>query len=229
MKLALMPSSTPQRNGSWIFWPTLLAMAIFVAGCSVLWRGGGPSGVSPYTVGVLRMTDGEFADAERAFRESASRCESGWEGRRALLFLSLLAMDPRNPHADPDSAAMMAARVLFLPGTGPSEALEAEGLYVAALDRGADPGLRPEPSESDFALRFERCGYPVPKGDEGVLPALDSTTVLVVPTLDVEKRVLMDQNGALQRTIEELQAELERIRGLLSFPDTGSVHLPSGS
>jgi hypothetical protein len=62
-----------------------------------------------------------------------------------------------------------------------------------------------------------------------VLPALDSTTALVVPTLDAEKRVLMDQNEALQRTIEELQAELERIRGLLRLPDTGMVHRAPGS
>ena len=115
MKLALMPCSTPHRDGSWIFWPTLVALAISAAGCGVLRRGGESSGVSPYTIGVLRMTDGEFSDADRAFRESASRCESGWEGRRALLFLSLLSLDPRNPHADPDSAAIMAARVLSLP------------------------------------------------------------------------------------------------------------------
>jgi hypothetical protein len=192
-------------------------------------RFGGSSPVSPYMVGVVRLADGDFASAEQAFRESASFCESGREGRRALLFLSLLALDPRNPHADPDSAAMMAARVLFLPGTDPSEALEAEGLYVVALDRGADPGLRPEPSESGFALRFERCGYPLPPGDEGVLPALDSTTALVVPILESEMQVLLDQNEILSRTIEELQAELERIRGLLRLPDTGVVRRPSGS
>ena len=112
------------------------------------------------------MADGDFAGAEQAFRDAASRCESGSDGRRALLFLSFLALDPRNPTAHPDSAALMAARFLNLPGNTREETLEAEALYITALDYGADPELRIDPANPGFAVRFGDCDQPFPPRDD---------------------------------------------------------------
>lgn len=202
--------------------PVLGVLSLFALGCS--WIGGPAesSASSPYQNGVLRLATGDFGAAALAFRESASSCESGREGRQALLFLSLLELDPRNPDAHPDSAALMAVRFLSLPSTLPEEMLRAEGMYLAALDRGADPELRPDPETGTLALRFERCGEPPSLEQDLALPVLDLPTSGVLQNLDAENR-------ALQRTVEELQAELERIRGLLKLPDTTAVRLPTAS
>ena len=189
----------------------------------------GSSFDSPYQNGLSRLAEGDFGAAGQAFRESAVSCESGREGQRSLLFLSLLELDPRNPDAHPDSAALMAMRYLYLPDLPTSGALEAEALYVAALDRGADPGLRPDPEAPGLALRFERCGEPNPLREAPSLPVLDRPTASVLQGLDAERTALSARNEALQRTVEELQAELERIRGLMKLPDTTRVRRPSGS
>lgn len=196
-------------------------------GCSWMGKGLDPPPYSPYQEGVLALAEGDFDAADRAFRESASVCESGREGRRALLFLSLLALDPRNPDASPDSASLMAVRFLQLPYTARDENLEAEGLYVAALDRGADPELRPDPGNSALALRFERCGELFPPMEARPLPELERPTAGVIQGLDAERRALQAENATLQQTVRELQAELERIRGLLRRPDTAGVRSPS--
>ncbi|MCK5651804.1 MAG: hypothetical protein KAJ42_10520, partial [Gemmatimonadetes bacterium] len=121
-----------------------------------------PAPPSVFDAGLALMADGDFAGAEMDFRDAATRCESGSDGRRALLFLSFLALDPRNPTAHPDSAALMAARFLNLPGKNREETLEAEALYITALDHGADPELRIDPADPGFAVRFGACDQPFP-------------------------------------------------------------------
>jgi len=207
----------------------LVVLSLSAMGCSVLTSRSGPSVPSPYGTGLLRLAEGDFAAAEGAFRESAASCESGREGRRALRFLSLLALDPRNPNSHPDSAALLAVRFLNLPKNTPTEALEAEALYVAALDGGADPGLRPDPSAPGLAPRFESCDEPLPPREALVLPVLDNPRSLLLQDMNAEREALRERNEALQRTIEELQEELERIRGLLRLPDTSVVRLPPRS
>jgi hypothetical protein len=188
--------------------------------------GSDPPAPSAYQTGVLRFSEGNFEAAERAFRESAAFCTSGREGRRAILFLSLLELDPRNPAADPDSAAIMAASFLYLPDAPPDEILEAEGLYLTALDRGADPDLRPDPATSGLAVRFDRCGEAFPLREARALPMLEQPSAGVTQSLYEERRALQARNEALQRTVDELRAELERIRGLLRRPDTLMVRSP---
>jgi len=200
-----------------------------LAGCSWVGSGATPPPSSPYQKGVLRLAEGDFEAATEAFRESAASCESGRQGRRAILFLALLELDPRNPEGDPDSAALMAGSFLQLPNVPRDEVLEAEGLYLAALDQGADPALRPDPETSGLAPRFERCGEPVPIWSARELPVLERPTSGVVQGLEAERAALRARNEALQQTVEELQAELERIRGLLRRPDTAVARSGSGS
>ncbi|MGW8265070.1 MAG: hypothetical protein ACWGSQ_01815 [Longimicrobiales bacterium] len=218
----------PRQARSGFSKPALGMLSLLALGCS--WMGGpsGPSSLSPYQSGLSLLAEGDFEGADEAFRESAASCESGREGRRAILFLSLLELDPRNPNAHPDSAALMAMRFLLLPVSPPAEALQAEGLYVAALDRGADPGLRPDPESSEFAIRFERCSEPVSSVEQPPLPVLARPTSSVLQGLYAERAALAARNEALQRTVEELQAELERIRGLMKLPDTTRVRRPPG-
>lgn len=226
MRIAPLAARPPRFRASGMI---LVVLSLAPVGCSWMVVGSNPPAPSPYQTGVLRFAEGNFQAAERAFRESAAYCSSGREGRRAILFLSLLELDPRNPDADPDSAALMAASFLFVPNAPTDEVLEAEGLYLTALDRGADPDLRPDPATSGLAVRFDRCGESYPLTEVRALPVLERPAAEVTRSLYEEQRSLRARNEALQRTVEELQAELERIRGLLRRPDTTTVRPHSGS
>jgi len=219
---------------------TIALFLLLAAGCSYLEPVPEPVAPSVFEVGLGRLADGDFAAAELVFRQVASRCESGSDGRRALLFLSFLALDPRNPAAHPDSAVLMAARFLNLPGNTREETLEAEALYVTALDYGADPELRIDPVNPGFAVRFGDCNQPFPPREDRPLPVLDSSTSGRLRLLDEELDSLTRQNQQLRYTVRQLrlssdsvqaqvdtlQAELERIRQLLRLPDTAVARRP---
>jgi hypothetical protein len=221
---------SPGRPRRWLRAAALpLALGVAVQGCgTALGRYFSP-GSGPYDTGVLRLSEGDFSAADSAFRETASHCESGSRGRKALLFLALLHQDPRNPGAAPDTAALMAGRLLQLPGASPEERTQAEALYVSALERGADPRLRPDPGAPGLAHRFEWCDDSAPPrpDTEVVYPERPATRTL--PGLRAERDSLAGQNKKLSRTVAELQAELERIRKLLRLPDTSMVRLPGGA
>jgi len=219
---------------------TLAFSPLLIAGCSYLEPVREPAVPSVFDMGLVQMADGDFAAAELAFRDAASRCESGSGGRRALLFLSFLALDPRNPTAHPDSAALMAARFLNLPGTTREETLEAEALYITALDHGADPELRIDPVNPGLAVRFGDCDQPFPPREDRPLPILDSPTSGRLKSLDEEMGTLTQANQQLRYTVRQLRhasdslqaqvdtlnAELERIRRLIRLPDTTGARPP---
>jgi hypothetical protein len=220
----------------------LFLLALLTVGCSMLKSKPVEPLSDVYNHGLTRLAEGDFPGADRAFRESASRCESGMKGRRALLFLALLAQDPRNPDANPDSAAVMAERLLNLPGNTLDETLEAEALYLGALHLGADPELRLDPAAPGLAVRFGDCDEPFPPRVDRPLPQLDPAALVASETEDAETGGLAAQNQTLrldltrQRLIvdsllaelDTLQVELTRIRGLLRRPDTSSVWRPAG-
>jgi hypothetical protein len=199
-----------------------------------------PAAPSVFETGLASLAEGDFTNAELRFREAASRCESGRDGKRSVLFLSFLALDPRNPAAHPDSAALMAARFLNLPGISREETMEAEALYVTALDYGADPGLRLDPVNPGLAVRFGDCDQPFPPRDNRPLPVLDNPTSGRLKSLDEERGTLSQANQQLRYTVQQLRhrsdslqaqvdtlgAELTRIRRLIRLPDTVVGRLP---
>jgi hypothetical protein len=186
------------------------------------------------------MANGDFDAADQAFRQSASRCESGLDGRHSLLFLSILALDPRNPAAEPDSALLMAERFLNLPGNTREEMLQGEAVYVTALDYGADPETRVDQTNPGFAVRFGDCDQPFPARDRRPLPAVEESMLGRMQSLDEERGTLSEENqqlrwriGQLRRTgdslqaqVDTLEAELGRIRQLIRLPDTLRTRRP---
>lgn len=212
--------------------------ALLLSGCA--WLGAArpepAPGPSAYERGLGHLTLREWDAADAALREAAGRCENGEVGRRALALLSTVWLEPENPAAHPDSAAVLAARVLQLPDADPVERAFARSLYFMALELGADPYLRPELTEAPGApaLRFSDCGAPVPRTPPP-LPVLGREALAAtVHRLEGEREALsakvsqLDQgSAALQRRIRDLEAELqtatselERVRRLLAGPDT---------
>jgi hypothetical protein len=237
----MSPAPTRRRPVPWFpgglpaFLPLFLTGLL--AGCSYMKPVAEPAVPTVFEVGLTRLADGDFSGAELAFRDAASRCQSGVQGRRALLLLSFLALDPRNPAAHPDSAALMAERFLNLPNRTLEEALQAEVLYVTALDYGADPELRIDPVDPGFAVRFGDCDAPFPQRTVRPLPTLEGSTSGRLKLLDAERDSLIQQNQQLRYTVRQLrltsdsvqarvdslQAELGRIRQLIQLPDTSFV------
>jgi hypothetical protein len=189
---------------------------------------------------------GSFAEADRLLRAIASVCENGENGKHALMLLSALSLDPRNQAANPDSAALLAARYLFLPDVDPAERLVAESIYALALDFGANPNLRPARTSGPgrFALRFSDCGSapasladpltPLPLlGRESRAAALhallaerDSLLTRISQSEQESQRLgrrakdLEEELLRVQAELQTAQAELQRIRRLLGGPDT---------
>lgn len=208
-----------------------VAFGIVLGGCSVFSGGGEglePEPEPPYIRAATLLEAGQYEAAAAALREVASRCESGERGRHALLLLAALDLDPRNAQAEPDSAALMAARFLYLPGLPVAERPLGETLYVLALDRGGDPGLRPTEGEGGLAEQFSDCGEPVtgPVVTLPVLPASEEGESIVELEAERDSAVaraaeLASESEALGARVAELEAELERIRRILrARPDT---------
>jgi hypothetical protein len=169
--------------------------------------------------GLRLLGEGRFAAADSTLRRVVARCARRDEVERAFLALASLHLDARNPAAQPDSAALMAARYLTAADAPPLGRRLAEGMWIQALDRGADPG--------------------VPPGDEsrGAPPCSASRTVdsPALPTLESRRyaELLEETSNRLDslaaahrealREVAELEAELARIRRLLQEPDTLAV------
>jgi hypothetical protein len=194
---------------------------------------------SEYEVALAVLRLGNVADAESLLRQVASSCESGQEGRSSLLLLSSLWLDGL-PQATPDSAAVLAARVLALPDAGPLELSVARNIYLFALELGADAKLRPArfAGPRDLAVRFSDCDQPTPAVDPAPLPQLGREPLTAtVRRLEAQRDSLAhhaDRSGEraveLAGRIQELegqlrgaQAEIERIRRLLGGRDTTTV------
>jgi hypothetical protein len=191
------------------------------------------------------MERGSFREARARFGEVASRCESGDRGRSALLLLSTVALDVRNPWADPDRAAHLAAAYLKLPDAPPAELSVARTLYLLALDRGAAPvGSDPDPTVEDGsggegdpaarspASRFSNCSgggvveriRPLPTHPGTRTSDRLNAVAAQRDSLRLRADSLAAVLEATRAELQKLEAELERIRELLKGgggdPDT---------
>jgi len=221
------------------------AAALLVSACAWLGQTLGSSGggvSSQYERALALLEDESFVAAEVMLRRMATSCDNGYEGRRSLLLLAAVWLDPRNRAANADSAAVLAARYLGLPDTDPIERIAAEGLYVLALDLGADPQLRPARVNAShlLALRFSNCEAPLPEtvvslpelGRESMTARLRSLE-RQRDSLAARASTLAEGSRTMERRVQELttelqnaQAEIQRIRRLLGGRDTTSSEPP---
>jgi hypothetical protein len=217
--------------------PPLFA-ALLLSACVKLGANPEPAGPTAFSRAVALLDQGSFSAADDALREVASTCESGADGKRALVLLAAMYLDPRNQQAHADSAAMLAARYLFLPDPDSSDRLVAESLYALALDLGADPELRPAllSGPGMLAPRFSHCtegdllvesvpALPTPVRESraaafhALLLKRDSLEAHMARS-DGDKQALQTELDATKAELQRVQAELNRVRRLLGAPDT---------
>jgi hypothetical protein len=197
-----------------------------------------PTPPSDYEIAVGMLERDDVVGAERVFRQIASSCASGVEGEKSLLFLSTIWLD-RHPQAGPDSAAVLAARFLGLPGADLLDRSMARTIYLLALELGADPSLRPvrATASQNLALRFRDCNQPVPPllsslpelGREPLsatvrrVQAERDSLVQHAATNAEKSRELAGRIDDLEAQLRNSQAEIERLRRLLGGRDTATA------
>lgn len=244
---------------------TLLALwaSMGTAGCGGMLASGSDeaAGPRPLEVGLAAMERGDFQRAEEHLWRAARTCESGPDGRSALLLLAALELDVRSPPPDPDEAARLSAAFLRLPYAPPDQLALARGLYVLALDHGAAPldregsdrtadlgDVRPAGRASDGsalahpalataesapaasehprpvpATRFARCEGGGMVEWRRILPEHPATPLadrlraaeMRLDSVARSAEGLRSERTGLRARIEELEAELARIRKLL--------------
>lgn len=210
----------------------LLALPTLVACASFRSRKSAPSPAEiHYGSAVAALDSADFVSARADLTWLVGRCEAGSRGARALLLLASAELDARNPDRSPHRAAQLAARYLELPGAAGDDLPVAQSLYLLALDLGGSPGAPSPRADADssqvtlppLAPRFQRCDDSVTVVDSASLPAYPGTTV--ARRMAELQRLLQERTDSLRvaragmaardRKIEELQAEIERIRKLL--------------
>lgn len=197
--------------------PALTGMSalLLTAACTVVSGAPRAPGGPDLQLGIEALAAGSYGEAGSRLRDVASRCEAGAPGRRAVLLLAAMALDPRNPDASPDDGARIAAHYLDLPGAGADDRMVAETLYLMARGFGAAPG---DPREADTAAsavtqglapRFAGCR--MADEGEGAAPA---RPLPELPDTAYVARLRADRDRLAAR-VTALEAELERIRALL--------------
>ncbi|MGH7563099.1 MAG: hypothetical protein ACREK5_01570 [Gemmatimonadota bacterium] len=167
--------------------------------------------------GALALRQAEFEAARERLVSVRHLCGEARLGRQALLLLSALELDPRNPAGDPDRGAAYAAHYLARPETFPWTRPVAGQLYLQAVRLGgepasgaADPLLEEIASREDAPEACERSDWGVVGGGEP--PALGSGAHASRPGSGSRRA---DENLRLRNRVAELEAELERIRATL--------------
>lgn len=175
---------------------------------------------------VAALDEGDFAAARPSLRRLVADCTASsrriW--RRAALLLASAELDTRNRDATPDTAAVVAARVIRQSAGGETDVALARTLYVLAIDRGATPvgdeGLQanPEASSTDCAAAQDS----IPSGVDGLPDVASPTTARRLAALQDTLALRTDSLRALRRDLsaagaraEALEAEIARIRKLL--------------
>ncbi|MGH7559231.1 MAG: hypothetical protein ACREMD_15905 [Gemmatimonadota bacterium] len=195
--------------------PRALPLVLILSACAS--SGGRSDPGAGLDAGAFALRQAEFGAARERLVSVRHICGEARLGRQALLLLSAMELDPRNPAGDPGRAAAYAAHYLARPETFPWTRPVAEQLYLQALRLGGEPVSQPDdPLLEEIASR-ESVPEACERSDWGVVgggdpPALGSGTRSSRPGSGSRPG---DEDHRLRNRITELEAELERIRATL--------------
>lgn len=208
----------------------VMLMLLPLVGCASLRARvfGSSEAEARYARAVAAVDRADFSAAKPDLEWLVGRCRAGEEGRRALLLMASAELDVRNPGGSAAEAARLARAYLELPWGDETEVPIARSLYLLALDLEAVPGYVPHQvsataSAVPLAARFDHCD------GGGEARRSEEPPVLAGPTtgqrfanlrfeLDARSDSLSLARASVSAQalkIEELEAEIERIRKLL--------------
>lgn len=184
-------------------------LAVFLAGCATLGTGA-PSPEERLERGIDALQAGDLVTANIELRWL---WENHWDqpiGKQALLVLAAAELDPRNPARRTDAAATMATLVLDMADTPTWMVPIAQTMYLLSLELGVNDDL----ITNLVAQRDNLHGLPTLPGAnvQDRIDALRSER----DSLAARARTLEQTVTARDRTIQEKDQELERIRRTLT-------------
>ena len=175
---------------------SLLVVAVtgLAVGCATLSFALDSGKGSRFDAGVQALARGEYARAHTELTWVAQRYGHQDEGQRALLLLSALEMDPRNPSRRNEVGADLAANYLRLPDRDAWIDPLAQTLYLLGLELGAAEQKAEEAKQQ-------------------ALPTLPGPTVSArIKSVEQERDRLARRVATLEEQLAEKHRELERIR-----------------
>lgn len=195
-----------------------------LAGCSLLSPAGGPAGPDDaFETGLVRLEAQRHEEAAASLAAVARTCGTRPLGQQAALALALVELDPRHRDGDPERAARLALHLLERPDRAPWTGRMAEMIYLLAVDRrvatdslGAAPVTELYPAEADPGAGEPSAGEP-PVADCGARLTAAAPDSAARPRLPGAPAAL--RHARLRARLEQLEAEVDRLRSLLEPPD----------
>ena len=172
--------------------PLLLGLTVVLTSCAALGGVGEPDAQTELDRGLTALRAREYDDARRILEPLY---QSSWQqpaGQNALMALSAMELDPRNPDRRLWAGADMAGRLLSIPEAAPEHIPVAETLYLLAVELGAVEE-RIARADSMQQAAEDRSRRP-------------TSSVLSVPARMAR---LQSEREGLNRRIDQLQATLK--------------------
>lgn len=178
-------------------WAGLAVVTLLAACATVSSRTSTPN--DRYNAGMKALAVNDFKTAEQHFTWLAEHAGAEAIGRRALLILSALQLDPRNSVRRAESGSALAARYLNAPGRETWADPVALTLYLLGSELG-EAEDRADRAEAQTQLARQ-------------LPRLPGPTVMArIRAVEQERDKLAKRVSSLEEQLAQSQRELERIR-----------------
>lgn len=203
------------------------AIAAIAQGCAHAAAAGGGA-LAP----TQALDAGDFVGA-RILLQARAECTGSTQGREALLLLTSLELDPRNPSRSPAAALAHAGLYLRLPGEPPERRALARAFYAIGLEMSGDAAAAV--SRSSVSGRMNASATPatgVSARVRGKCPTVASDRLLPFEPLslpvqtahtrarslelqraDIARRLRVSEEArrAIEKQLADLAAELDRI------------------
>ena len=175
-------------------------MAGLVVGCATLKAPLESSGEKRFEDALAALARGDYRSAHEGFSWVAQNERDDDHGRRALLILAALELDPRNPERRIASGTDVAASYLALTERPAWTNPLAQTMYLLGLELGAAEE-RVEKAEREAERASAR------------LPSLPGPSVSArIRTIEQERDRLTKRVETLEKQLSDKEQELERIK-----------------
>ncbi len=180
-----------------------VAIAGLLVGCATLKAPLESGGEKRFEEALAALARGDYRSAHEGFSWVAQNDRDDDHGRRALLILAALELDPRNPERRIGSGTDVAASYLTLTERPAWTNPLAQTLYLLGLELGAAEE-RVEKAEREAERAASR------------LPSLPGPSVSArIRTIEQERERLSKRVETLEKQLSDKEQELERIKKMI--------------
>lgn len=187
-----------------------LLLAVLLAGCAGWLRRGGADPEQRLERGLAALEAEQFSEAHADLSWVYTSYADQKLGRRALLALAALELDPRNPERRLAIGAELAGRYLRMSDIPRWTEPAAEALYLLALELGGTERQKGEAEAAAARAQARARRLQAQAAPQRDLPRLPGPPVTArIRALQQERSELSGRVAELGRRVTELERELE--------------------